>query len=268
MIRITTSPGGDDADEDRANWPNSDDPWETGPYPWTTPAGFYTGGLQQKTDFSWPGNQETYQTTNGSNAYGLFDMAGNVWEWCNDWYGREYYNVSPDTNPKGPEAGTPAPDGNPYHVVRGGNWYNGEWGHSRVSNRNLGYYRGPDDPNHAWYHFGFRVARNFSPSSMDVENGSEIRPGSYTLLPNYPNPFNAQTVLSFKLTTSGFVQLVIYNTAGQRIRELLHAYCTAGHYQIVWDATNNAGERVGSGIYIYQMVCADRIKIRKMVLSQ
>ena len=50
--------------------------------------------------------------------------------------------------------------------MRGGNWYNGYLtagvndGHSRVSNRNPSYYRGPQDPNHPWYHVGFRIARN------------------------------------------------------------------------------------------------------------
>jgi formylglycine-generating enzyme required for sulfatase activity len=152
-------PWGDEADATRANWPNSGDPYETGSYPWTTPAGFYNGSLRQKADFNWPGDAPTYQTSDGANAYGLYDMAGNVWEWCDDWYGRDYYAASPEMNPRGPLTGSPMPDGLPYRVLRGGNWYNGPEGHSRVSNRDPAYYRGPDDPNHAWYHVGFRVAR-------------------------------------------------------------------------------------------------------------
>ncbi len=151
-------PWGDDDDITKANWPGSGDPFEIDDYPWTTPVGFYNGELHQKADFDWPGSQDTYQTADGSNDYGLYDMAGNVWEWSNDWYDRDYYSVSPYDNPTGPATGMPMPDGNSYHTLRGGNWYNGEWGHSRVSNRNPAYYRGPDDPNHAWYHIGFRVA--------------------------------------------------------------------------------------------------------------
>jgi hypothetical protein len=60
------------------------------------------------------------------------------------------------------------PDGKPCRAMRGGNWYNGTVtagvndGHSRVSNRNPSYYRGPQDPDHPWYHVGFRVARSES----------------------------------------------------------------------------------------------------------
>jgi len=49
------------------------------------------------------------------------------------------------------------PDGKVYRGMRGGNWYNGENGHGRVSNRNPSYYRGPQDPDHPYYHVGFRV---------------------------------------------------------------------------------------------------------------
>jgi formylglycine-generating enzyme required for sulfatase activity len=162
-------PYGNTVDGTRANLPDSRDPYEgTDPstYPWTTPVRFYDGRLHPKTEFPWPGAAASYQTSSGANGFGLYDMQGNVWQFVNDWYGQDYYGVSPYDNPPGPDAGFVMPDGKAYRGMRGGSWYNGlvvngvNDGHSRVSNRNPSYYRGPQDPNHPWYHVGFRVVRS------------------------------------------------------------------------------------------------------------
>ena len=169
-------PWGDDADHAKANWPNSGDPYEMGPLPHTTPVGFYDGQLKHKADYNWPAPEATYQTHDGMNGYGLHDMAGNVWEWTHDWYHSDYYAVSPEHNPLGPEIGKPMPDGKIYHVLRSGNWYNGPEGHSRVSNRNPAHFRGPQDPHHPWYHIGFRIARGAVSEASQPPSDGTIQP--------------------------------------------------------------------------------------------
>ena len=89
--------------------------WIDVTYPYTSPVGFFDGNMKYKADYRWPGSATSYQTTSGVNNYGLYDMAGNVWEWCYDRYSSTYYNSSPTNNPTGPTSGS-------YRVLRGGSW--------------------------------------------------------------------------------------------------------------------------------------------------
>lgn len=81
----------------------------------------------------------------GSSPYGVMDMAGNVWEWVNDWHGEDYYSLSPDQNPNGPTIGE-------YKVLRGGSWNYYDGGALRSFVR---HYSNPDNSH---YLYGFRCA--------------------------------------------------------------------------------------------------------------
>ncbi|MDD4554780.1 MAG: DUF1566 domain-containing protein [Bacteroidales bacterium] len=216
-------PKGNTIIANEANIPQSGDPYETGPYPQTTPVGFYDGSLRTKADFNWPGSASSYQTTDGANGFGLYDMQGNVWEFLNDWYGQNYYSGSSYDNPKGPESGFIMPDGKPYRGMRGGNWYNGYTingvndGHSRVSNRNPSYYRGPQDPNHPWYHVGFRVARKYGSPLSSNEHITEPAPSSLVLLQNTPNPCKAFTALRYYLPRAEHVFIEVFDLFGKAV---------------------------------------------------
>ena len=81
-----------------------------------------------------------------ANAFGMYDMSGNVWEWCNDWNGPSYYSTSPSEDPAGPSSGS-------YRMLRGAGWSGGA-NSCRSSCRGTYY---PDQGDEL---FGFRAARH------------------------------------------------------------------------------------------------------------
>ena len=115
-------------------------------YPWGDESPVCTPGASNGAQYKPCGPGGTVAVGSfASNGYGLFDMAGNVWEWVQDWYGENYYLSSPAANPAGPETGI-------YRVVRGGSWLV-DAGVLRVSNRSW------VDPASHFYNRGFRCSR-------------------------------------------------------------------------------------------------------------
>ena len=96
-------------------------------------------------------------------------------------------------------------------------------------------------------------------------------PTETELLPNYPNPFNPETWLPYRLAEDAFVTLTIYDGAGQVVRTLEVGYQIASAYEnrskaIYWDGRNGLGEGVASGIYFYHLSAGDYSATRKMVI--
>ena len=93
-------------------------------------------------------------------------------------------------------------------------------------------------------------------------------PESYELLQNYPNPFNPETEIRFQIPEAGYVVLKIYSILGQKIRVLTEAYYEAGYHSLRWDARDNAGNPVPSGVYLYQLRAGEFSQVRKMSLMR
>ena len=141
-------PWGDTITHNQANYYSE---WQDGnpayPYDSNPTEGFHP----DSNDGTYP--YTSVVTSFPANGFGLFDMAGNVCEWCNDWYKSTYYSTSQYDNPLGPLNGT-------YHVLRGGSWALNPWA-CRLATR-FGYL-----PDGRGYHLGFRIVRNLAPHRLN-----------------------------------------------------------------------------------------------------
>ena len=91
-------------------------------------------------------------------------------------------------------------------------------------------------------------------------------PLEFALHENYPNPFNPTTTLRFDLPEISDITLTIYNMLGQKVRSFDYQNTSAGYHSVTWDATNDLGQQVGAGVYLYQLQTINFVKTRKMVL--
>ena len=93
-------------------------------------------------------------------------------------------------------------------------------------------------------------------------------PTEFALHNNYPNPFNPVTNIIYDIPEVTDVTLEIYNVMGQRVRTLAQGSHEPGRYQIVWNATNDFGQGLSSGMYIYRIQAGDFVSVKKLVLMK
>jgi len=113
----------------------------------------------------------------------------------------------------------------------------------------------------------------FVSASTAVEKSEVPRvPGDLTLFPNYPNPFNPMTVISFELPgeigARRRVNLTVYDLRGRHVMTLIDSQLESGSHRIMWDGTTDRGYTVSSGIYFYTLSSRGKTFTRKMVLSK
>ena len=100
---------------------------------------------------------------------------------------------------------------------------------------------------------------------------SVLVPKETALLPNYPNPFNPETWIPYRLAEDAFVTVTIYDPRGRVVRRLDVGHQTAAVYEsrskaIYWDGRNEVGDKVASGIYFYTLTAGDFSATRKMLI--
>ena len=92
-------------------------------------------------------------------------------------------------------------------------------------------------------------------------------PAVFALANNYPNPFNPVTTINYALPEATDVKLTVYNVVGQPVRTLVAEHQNAGRYVVEWDATNDSGHSLSSGMYFYRLQAGGEFHaVKKMLL--
>jgi hypothetical protein len=110
-----------------------------------------------------------------------------------------------------------------------------------------------------------------SAQAVLVEGVDGLLPGGFTLHQNYPNPFNPTTTISFTVGAFGGglstrnVAMDVYNVLGQRVTRLIDGEYPPGDHRIEWDATDDDGQRVATGIYLYRLTVGEESQTKKML---
>ena len=92
-------------------------------------------------------------------------------------------------------------------------------------------------------------------------------PAAFSLADNFPNPFNPATTIQYALPQAADVELTVYNVVGQVVRTLVAEHQSAGRYVVEWDATNDNGHSLSSGMYFYRLQAGGEfLKVKKMLL--
>lgn len=93
-------------------------------------------------------------------------------------------------------------------------------------------------------------------------------PTEFRMAQNYPNPFNPETTIRFQLPSSGQVRLTVFNILGKQVRDLIDRQMEPGFHSVIWDARDDNGSRVTSGIYYYRISADGYSDFRKMLLMK
>ncbi len=115
-------------------------------------------------------------------------------------------------------------------------------------------------------HFSTLAVSGVTGSAASMDDSQARLPEGFTLCPNYPNPFNPVTNISFYLPRTEYIRLTVYNLAGQQVLQLYSGIKPLGQHQIQWNGRNQHGQAVSTGMYLYQIKAGEFVQTRKMLL--
>ncbi len=138
-------------------------------------------------------------------------------------------------------------------------------GDDRMSSGKVGVYSFQQDDDGIPGYFD-NVVVTALPTAID-DNASNL-PETFSLAQNYPNPFNPETQISYQLTEGGTVSLIICDILGREIKTLVNEDQPYGKYSVSWNGTDNFGNKVPSGIYVYTLRTGNSVNSKKMVLMK
>ena len=102
-------------------------------------------------------------------------------------------------------------------------------------------------------------------NSTNEQNNESNSQQTFTLIGNYPNPFNPVTTLIYELHTDAKVNITIYDILGNQVKTLINNVQNRGHKSIQWNTSNNYGRKVETGIYFYKIQTSEYQQVEKMI---
>ena len=102
--------------------------------------------------------------------------------------------------------------------------------------------------------------------AITLSNDKHLKPSNFYIHQNYPNPFNPTTTIKYQLPEISVVNISIYDMLGNLVKTLVNTSEPPGIKSIQWNATNNQGEPVSAGVYLYKIQTGDFVDTKKMIL--
>jgi len=100
----------------------------------------------------------------------------------------------------------------------------------------------------------------------NLEKGKDnLLPSSFKLHQNYPNPFNPITTIRYDIPKLSEVSIVVHDLMGKQVATLLNGMKPAGYHNIIWDGSNQLGDNVSSGMYVYSIHTEEYYFSKKMI---